>query len=65
MNKFKVGDHVKILMSSKWYGKGDNNPSEIMGFVVTITDEKFGVKVEWEDNTKNSYEEEDLGFFLN
>lgn len=64
---FNVGDRVVIAKSSEYYGFGTfNNPSDVVGTVVSYYDEEqfedklFTVYVEWDNFYKNCYGDEDL-----
>ena len=63
MNKFKVGDKVRIAKSSKYYG-GDTevNPKDVEGEVIRVnnnsTDYKYSVA--WGKKGSNSYRDSDL-----
>lgn len=62
MKRFKVGGHVMISPSSKYWGDGDNNPSDTKG-EVTRDDLNVGnhiYQVEWDNGVRNVYREEDL-----
>lgn len=63
MSKFKVGDRVKILPTSEWYGDGEANPPNVEGTINTIdnTDQtSLPIYVHWDDGTGNSYADIDL-----
>ena len=55
---FKIGDKVKIRKDSKFYGKTSANPKDMVGEVIEL--DRGGLRVEWENKQKNSYENEDL-----
>lgn len=62
-NKFKVGDLVMISISSKYYSFfSKNNPQYTKGRVISVEgwDGNFPYKVEWDNDTTNSYEASDL-----
>jgi hypothetical protein len=59
--KFKVGDKVRIVKSSDWYGvEGDWNPIDTDGIIKEIKDEDLGIIVRWANDEINSYNERDL-----
>ena len=56
--KFKIGDRVRILPSSKYWKTGDsNNPQNITGTVDKIVS---GICVMWDNNRHNTYSSKDL-----
>jgi ribosomal protein L21E len=57
---FKVGDKVKIRKDSQYYGKTSANPKGMVGEVIEL--DRGGLRVEWENKQKNSYENKDLEF---
>jgi hypothetical protein len=60
-SKFKVGDKVRIVKSSDWYGvEGDWNPIDTDGIIKEIKDEDLGIIVRWANDEINSYNERDL-----
>jgi hypothetical protein len=60
-SKFKVGDKVRIVKSSDWYGvEGDWNPIDTDGIIKEIKDEDLGIIVKWSNDEINSYNERDL-----
>ena len=60
-SKFKVGDTVRIVKSSGWYGvEGDWNPIDTDGIIKEIKDEDLGIIVRWANDEINSYNERDL-----
>lgn len=62
MDKFKVGDVVRIQKTSKYYGKHPTaDPADKDGIVIRLKDSGFRYRVEWGDG-ENSYNESDLEF---
>lgn len=60
-SKFKVGDKVMISADSRWHSWTDfSNPSNIEGIITEIKNEDLGIIVEWSNDEKNSYNDEDL-----
>jgi hypothetical protein len=59
-SEFKVGDKVKISPSSEFYGTGAANPADTNGTITKIEDEYLGIFVDWDGDTSNSYNAEDL-----
>jgi hypothetical protein len=61
-SKFKVGDKVRIVKSSDWYG-GENytwNPIDTNGEIIEIKNHDLGIYVAWSNGETNSYNECDL-----
>lgn len=56
---FQVGDKVKILPTSRWYGLGDGNPTDEVGVVFQV--DKGLITVQWK-NGKNYYNPYDLEY---
>ena len=63
MNKFKIGDIVKISKCSGYYGcgKSSNNPEDTPGkIIIAHGDGDLNIRVEWVNGTSNCYNETDL-----
>jgi hypothetical protein len=59
--KFKVGDRVRIVKTSKYYGSCESNPKEVTGEVTSVRySDDLGIDVRWDNSTKNSYNACDL-----
>ena len=60
-SEFKVGDKVRIVKSSDWYGvEGDWNPIDTDGEIIEIKNYDLGIYVAWSNGETNSYNECDL-----
>ena len=58
--KYRVGDTVRISKKSHLYGRSDCNPRDADGKIVTVDDEDYTVRVNWDNGTRQWYHEEDL-----
>jgi hypothetical protein len=60
-SKFKVGDKVRIVKSSDWYGVENTwNPIDTNGEIIEIKNYDLGIYVAWSNGETNSYNERDL-----
>jgi hypothetical protein len=60
-SKFKVGDKVRIVKSSDWYGVENTwNPIDTNGEIIEIKNHDLGIYVAWSNGETNSYNECDL-----
>jgi hypothetical protein len=59
---FKVGDRVRIPKDSKYYGKSDRNPADVIGTIEQVGEiiGPFVYRVLWDTAVYNSYREGDL-----
>lgn len=60
MSKFKVGDEVQLLSTSRWANKGTDNPTDTHGVIANIVGRRLPIQVKWGNGTRNSYESTDL-----
>jgi hypothetical protein len=61
LKEFKVGDTVRIVKSSDWYGvQGDWNPIDTDGEIIEIKNYDLGIYVAWSNGETNSYNGRDL-----
>jgi hypothetical protein len=59
---FNVGDRVRISKDSKYYGKSDRNPADVIGTIEQVGEitGPFVYRVLWDTAVYNSYREGDL-----
>jgi hypothetical protein len=59
--KFKVGDRVKIALTSKYYGNSSSNPAKVEGVITKTNSSKtLPLRVEWDNGRSNAYSSDDL-----
>lgn len=60
-SEFKVGDTVRIVKSSDWYGVENTwNPIDTNGEIIEIKNHDLGIYVAWSNGETNSYNGRDL-----
>ena len=65
MSKFKIGDKVKLRKDSWFYKCSSNsNPANIEGIVKGYSECILPVEIQWDNHTRNSYNESDLELIL-
>ena len=60
VKKFEVGDIVQIAETSEYYGIDRWNPMNVPGRVDEAGEGDLSIIVCWDNDTENSYNEEDL-----
>lgn len=59
--EFKIGDRVKIAVSSNYYDdNAASNPKNILGVINSISDSSHGTLVKWDNGYTNGYSTHDL-----
>lgn len=60
---FNIGDRVRIIKNSRYYGEDTNNPKDVSGTVIDNNQStSMRYRVEWDNNSSNSYHPYDLEY---